>query len=41
MDPIWNTLYREANAVLRPRKLSEWMEAVGVAAAIEAASGRI
>ena len=41
MDPIWNTLYREANAVLRPRKLSEWMEAGGVAAAIEAASGRI
>ena len=41
MDPIWNTLYREANAVLRPRKLSEWMEAGGVAAAIEVASGRI
>ena len=41
MDPIWNALYREANAVLRPRKLSEWMEAGGIAAAIEATSGRI
>ena len=41
MGPIWNALYRKANDVLRPRKLSEWMEAGGVAAAIEATSGRI
>lgn len=41
MDKIWNTLYREANRVLRPRKISEWMEAGGVAATIESASGKI
>ena len=41
MESIWNTLYEEANKVLNPRKISEWMEAGGVAAAIETASGRI
>lgn len=41
MEPIWNTLYEEAKKVLNPRKISEWMEAGGVAAAIESASGRI
>lgn len=41
MDPIWKKLYLEAKAVLRPRKVSEWMEAGGVAAAIESMSGKI
>ena len=41
MNPIWNDLYDAAMAVLHPRKLSEWMEAGGVAAAVEAGSGKI
>ncbi len=41
MEPIWNTLYEAAKSVLNPRKISEWMEAGGVAAAIETASGNI
>lgn len=41
MDFIWDQLYLEAKKVLRPRKVSEWMEAGGVAAAIESASGKI
>ena len=41
MDAIWTELYHAANAVLNPRKVSEMMEAGGVAAAIEAGSGKI
>ena len=41
MNPIWNDLYDAAMAVLHPRRLSEWMEAGGVAAAVEAGSGKI
>ena len=41
MDAIWDTLYREAKKVLNPRKISEWVEAGGVAAAIETVSGKI
>ena len=41
MNPLWNDLYDAAKAVLHPRKLSEWMEAGGVAAAVEAGSGKI
>lgn len=41
MDECWNRLYDAARAVLNPRKISEWMEAGGVAAAVEAESGRI
>lgn len=41
MDSIWDTLYQEAKKVLHPRKVSAWMEAGGVAAAIEATSGHI
>ncbi len=41
MDAIWNTLYNEAKKVLNPRKVSEWVEAGGVSAAIETASGNI
>ena len=41
MEQIWKELYAEAKKVLRPRKISEMMESGGVAAAIEAGSGRI
>ena len=41
MDENWSRLYQEAKRVLNPRKISEWVEAGGVAAAIESASGRI
>ena len=41
MDEGWNRLYDAAKAVLNPRKISEWLEAGGVAAAVEAESGRI
>ena len=41
MNASWERLYRSAKSVLNPRKISEWMEAGGVAAAIESASGRI
>ena len=40
-DPAWARLYEAARAVLKPRKISEWVEAGGVAAAIETASGKI
>ena len=38
---IWDELYSAAKSVLNPRKISEWMEAGGVAAAIESESGKI
>lgn len=38
---IWNELYDAAINVLKPRKVSDIIEAGGVAAAIEAASGKI
>jgi cytidine deaminase len=41
MDPIWKVLYDEAKSVLKPRAVSEMVEAGGVAAAIEADSGKI
>lgn len=41
MEAIWNQLYDAAKTVLNPRGISEWMEAGGVAAAIESVSGRI
>lgn len=41
MQEIWNKLYEEAKKVLRPRKVSDIVEAGGVAAAIEAGSGKI
>ncbi len=41
MDKIWVKLYEEAKKVLNPRKVSQIVEAGGVAAAIEAGSGRI
>lgn len=41
MNAIWKNLYDEAIKVLNPRKISEWMEAGGVAAAVESESGKI
>ena len=41
MQNIWNKLYDEAKRVLNPRKVSNMVDAGGVAAAIEAGSGKI
>ena len=41
MTDVFQKLYDAAKAALNPRKLSEWVEAGGVAAAIEAGSGKI
>lgn len=41
MDAIWNELYQAAKAALNPRRLSEYVTAGEVAAAILSKSGRI
>lgn len=41
MDKLWTTLYETAKGVLNPRQISPWMEAGGVGAAVESASGKI
>lgn len=41
MEKIWTTLYEAAKGVLNPRQISPWMEAGGVGAAVESASGKI
>ena len=41
MEQIWIDMYNRAKEVLNPRKISEMMEAGGVAAAIVAGSGKI
>ena len=41
MDEKWHKLYEAAKEALKPRKISETVEAGGVAAAIESASGKI
>lgn len=41
MNRTWDELCFTAKAVLKPRKISEWVEAGGVAAAIETDSGNI
>lgn len=41
MEKIWGELYVAAKQVLRPRRISDRMEAGGVAAAVEAGSGRV
>ena len=41
MEQIWNDLYAVAQVVLNPREVSKFVEAGGVAAAIEAGSGEI
>ena len=41
MERTWAELYEDAKAVLAPRNVSDIIEAGGVAAAIEAGSGKI
>lgn len=41
MNPKWEELYNAAKQVLKPRNVSSIIEAGGVAAAIESASGKI
>lgn len=41
MEQIWNEMYRAAKAVQNGRKISNYVEAGGVAAAILSASGKI
>lgn len=41
MEKIWDELYVAAKQMLRPRRISDRMEAGGVAAAVEAGSGRV
>ena len=41
MEPIWDELYRAAKAVQKERKISDHVEAGGVAAAIQSSSGNI
>ena len=41
MEKIWDDMYAAAKGVLAPREVSRFVEAGGVAAAIESASGKI
>lgn len=41
MEPIWQTMYKAAKAVQNDRKISEYIEAGGVAAAVLSSSGKI
>lgn len=41
MENVWKTLYDAAKAVQNQRKISDYVEAGGVAAAIQSESGRI
>lgn len=41
MEKIWEDLQKAAVAVIRPREVSKMIEAGGVAAAVESASGKI
>lgn len=41
MSEIWNPLYNAAKAVVKPRNVSEIIEAAGVGAAVESVSGKI
>ena len=41
MNKVWKELYNAAKAVLKPRNVSRFIEAGGVAAAIESVSGKI
>lgn len=41
MDGIWEKLYESCKAVQNERKISEYIDAGGVAAAVESSSGRI
>ena len=41
MDPIWHEMHRAAKAVQNGRKISDYVEAGGVSAAVLSASGKI
>lgn len=41
MEPVWKQLYDAAKAVQNQRKISDYVEVGGVAAAIQSESGRI
>ena len=41
MEEIWNELFRSAEAVQKPRDITERVSAGGVAAAVESAGGKI
>lgn len=41
MDKIWETMYDAARAIQRERKISKYVDAGGVAAAVLSASGKI
>ena len=41
MNAIWKEMYAEAKKVLNPRNVSEFVEVGGVAAAVQAGSGKI
>ena len=41
MKKIWEELFQAAKAVQNPREISKQIDAGGVAAAIESASGKI
>ena len=41
MEPIWDELYHRAKAVQNGRKISDYVDAGGVAAAILSSSGKI
>ncbi len=41
MEEIWNDMYKAAKAVQNERRISEYIEAGGVAAAVLSKSGRI
>ncbi len=41
MERIWNTMYEAAKSVQNERRISEYIEAGGVAAAILSSSGKI
>lgn len=41
MEPIWNEMYQAAHAVQNARKISDYVDAGGVAAAVLSGSGQI
>lgn len=41
MDKVWIEMFEAAKAVMNPRKVSDYIEAGGVSAAVQSKSGRI
>lgn len=41
MEPIWKEMYEAAKSVLNPRKISDYIDAGGVAAAVLSSTGKI